>query len=128
MDYCFSPCLYYNYFDMPLPTKEIIRAEREKAPVVEKPTTPEVPPEIEHVEAVTGAEIYLPQPITDDSGQVILDNAAPQQVTIALPLTEEEMVKALRLKIIYSLRWLAEWTKRLIKIVGGRFIYRTKSH
>lgn len=98
--------------------------EREKLPVVEKPLTPEVPPEIEHVEVVAGAEITLPQPITDTGGGVILDNAAPQQVTVILPLSEEEMQHALHLKIIYSLRWLAEWAKRLIKIVGGKFLYK----
>jgi len=100
--------------------------EEEKFPLVERPTTPEIPPEIEHVEAIAGAEITLPKPITDSSGQPILDNASPQQVTIALPLTEEEMRQALHLKIIYSLRWLAEWVKKLAKIFEGKFLYRFK--
>jgi len=100
--------------------------EKEKFPLVERPTTPEVPPEVEHVEVIAGAEITLPKPITDSSGQPILDNASPQQVTITLPLTEEEMRQALHLKIIYSLRWLAEWVKRLTKIFGGKFLYRFK--
>ena len=100
--------------------------EKEKLPLIERPTTPEIPPEIEHVEAIAGEEITLSQPISDSSGQPILDNAVPQQVTITLPLTEEEMQRALHLKIIYSLRWLAEWTKRLIKIVGGKFLYKFK--
>lgn len=109
---------------MALPSKETIVSEREKFPVVERPITPEVPPEVEHVEAVAGAEISLPQPVTDDSGGVIMDNVAPQQLTVTLPLTEEEMSQALHLKIIYSLRWLAEWMKRLLKILGGKFIYK----
>ncbi|MGB9706678.1 MAG: hypothetical protein ACPLXP_01195 [Microgenomates group bacterium] len=109
---------------MALPEAQI--GEKEKLPVRERPATPEIPPEIEHVEAIAGAEIILPQPITDTGGGIILDNAAPQQVTITLPLTEEEMQQALHLKIIYSLRWLAEWAKRLIKIVGGKFIYTLK--
>jgi sugar (pentulose or hexulose) kinase len=100
--------------------------EKEKLPLEERLTTPEIPPEIEHVEAIAGAEITLPKPITDSSGQPILDNAAPQQVTITLPLTEEEMQQALHLKIIYSLRWLAEWVKRLTKIIRGNFLYRFK--
>ena len=53
-----------------------------------------------------------------------MDNVTPQQVTITLPLTEEEMSRALHLKIIYSLRWLGEWMKRLLKIIGGKFIYK----
>jgi len=100
--------------------------EKEKLPLEERLTTPEVPPEIEHIEAIAGAEITLPKPITDSSGQPILDNATPQQVTITLPLTEEEMQQALHLKIIYSLRWLAEWVKRLTKIIRGNFLYRFK--
>lgn len=100
--------------------------EKEGLPLEERPTIPEVPPEIEHVETIAGAEITLPRPITDIGGQPILDNAAPQQVTITLPLTEEEMRQALHLKIIYSLRWLAEWAKRLLKIAGGKFAYKLK--
>lgn len=100
--------------------------EREKVPVVERPTTPEISAEVEGVEAVPGAEIFLPQQITDDQGQVIVDTPAPQQVTITLPLTEEEISKKLPLKIVDSLLWLKEWTKRLLKIVGGKFVYKLK--
>lgn len=112
---------------MALPLKEAIISEGEKPPLEERPVTPEVPPEIEHLEAIAGSEITLPQPVTDDStGQPILDNVAPQQVTVTLPLSEEEMNQALHLKIVYSLRWLAEWMRRLVKIVGGKFAYKLK--
>ena len=53
-----------------------------------------------------------------------MDNAAPQQVVVKLPLTGAQMDQALHLKIIYSFRWLAEWTKRLLKIIGGKFAYK----
>ena len=105
---------------------EIEKEKKEELPLKERPLTPEVPPEIEHVEAVAGAEISLSKPITDTGGGVILDNVVPQQVTVTLPLTEEEMQQALHLKIIYSLRWLAEWIKRVTKIVSGRFVYKMK--
>lgn len=111
---------------MTLPSKEAINTEQEVDLMAEKPVTPEISPEIEHVEAVSGAEIYLPQPVTDDSGATVMDNAAPQQVTVTLPLTDDQMNQALHLKIIYSLRWLAEWARRLAKIVGGKFIYQFK--
>ncbi len=110
---------------MALPSKEIFISGQEKIPVVEPLTTPEIKPETSPMEVVVGEEISLPQPITDEVNQVVLDNAAPQQVVVKLPLTEEQMGKALHLKIANSLRWLAEWTKRLLKIVGGRFIYKT---
>lgn len=105
--------------------KEILsRLFPEKHPIVERPVTPEIPPEVEKVEAVAGAEISLPQPVTDDTGAVIVDTPTPQQPAITLPLTEEEIERGLGYKITYSIRWLAEWCKRLLKIFGGKFIYR----
>jgi hypothetical protein len=99
-------------------------AEKEKYPVVERPTTPEVPPEIEHAEAIAGAEIQLPQPVTDDqTGQVLVTSTAAAQPKIVLPLTEEEIKRGLHLKVIDSFRWLAEWCQRLIKIFHGRVAY-----
>lgn len=109
---------------MSLPSKETVVSERDKFPVGEILTKPDVLPETQHIEAVIAEEITLPQPITDDTNQVIMDNAAPSQVTIKLPLTGQQMDQALHLKIIYSFRWLAEWTKRLLKIFGSKFIYR----
>lgn len=112
---------------MPLPSKETIVSERDKFPVVERPATPEVSPETQHMEVVTGEEITLPQPITDDASQVVMDNAAPQQVVVKLPLTGQQMDQALHLKIIYSFRWLAEWMKRALKIISGKFTYKMAS-
>jgi len=105
--------------------KEVVsRVFPEKHPVVEREVTPEVPPEVEKVEAVAGAEISLPQPVTDDTGAVIVDTPTPQQVKITLPLSEEEIERGLGYKITFSIRWLGEWCRRLLKIVGGKFIYR----
>ena len=110
---------------MTLPSKETIISEHERIPVVERSTRVEFTPEIKKVESVvSGEEIILPQAVMDDTGAVVLDNIAPQQVVIKLPLTDDQMNQALHLKVIYSLRWLAEWTKRALKILGGKFIYR----
>ncbi len=110
---------------MALSSKETVISAREKFPVVERPTKLEFKPEIERVEPVTEGEgMSLSQPVMDDNGAVILDNSSPQQVVVKLPLTEEEMNQALHLKIIYSFRWLAEWTKRVLKTLGGKFVYR----
>lgn len=102
------------------------RLSPEKHPVVERPTQIEaIPEEIEKAEAVAGAEISLPQPVTDDTGAVVLDDAAPKQVTVTLPLTDKEIEQALHLKVVESFRWLAEWTKRLLKKAGGKFLYKS---
>lgn len=113
---------------LPKEQKEVSpRLFQEKHPVVERLATPEVPPEIEKVESVAGAEMTLPQPVTDDTGAVIVDSPAPQQVQIDLPLADDEIIKGLQLKLTYSLRWLAEWCRRLLKVFGGNFIYKAKS-
>jgi len=112
---------------MALPSKETDISEREKFPVGEILTKPDITPETQHMEAIIGEEITLPQPITDDTSQVIMDNTTPQQVTIKLPLTGQQMDQALHLKIIYSFRWLAEWMKRLLKIFGSKFVYKVST-
>ena len=106
--------------------KEALRQEQEKPLVVEHLATPEIPFEVEHLESIAGAEITLPQPVTDDNGQPILDNTVPQQVTITLPLSEEQILRGLKIKLTYSVRWLAEWAKRVLKKVGGKFTYKSK--
>ena len=110
---------------MSLSSKETI-APGDKFPVVETGiTTPEVSAEAQHIEVVTGEEIVLPQKVIDENTQEeLVTNTAPQQVTIKLPLTGQQMDQALHLKIVYSFRWLAEWMKRLLKIFGSKFIYR----
>jgi len=105
--------------------KETLISEREKIPIVERKEgkiKPEVKDYITKVE--TAAEIDLPQPITDDQGQVVADDITPRKVVIKLPLTEVEMKRGLHYKIADSFRWLAEWCLRLVKIAQGRFIYR----
>lgn len=89
------------------------------------PSTPEIPREVEAMEAVSD-EVSLPGPVIDDSGQVLVDLPSPQKVTITLPLTEEEIGQALRQKISESIRWLAEWVKMLAQKAKGKFIYKTK--
>lgn len=67
----------------------------------------------------------LKTPITDDyTGQVLLKPAQPQNVTVTLPLTEEQVVKGLHEHVWDSIRWLAEWCVRQIKMLHGRVKYR----
>ena len=102
--------------------------EKEKYPVVERPETidvGEIPKEIEGVESVSG-EVTLPKPVTGDTGAVVLDDTTPKTTTVAVPLTDEEVERALHLKVVNSIRWLAEWTKRVLKKAKGKIIYKPK--
>lgn len=65
--------------------------------------------------------------VTDDAGSQILTPAGDDQVTITLPLTEEQVKEGLHHKIIDAFRWLAEWCEVIIKkahAVGVRVVYR----
>ena len=74
----------------PKEQKEILtRIESgEKFPIVERKA--EVGPEVKDwlTKLETGEEIQLPQPVTDQAGQVLVAPTAPQQPKIVLPLDE----------------------------------------
>lgn len=111
---------------MSLPeTRETFNPRREKIQITERPSVPEFTPKIEKVEIVENVEdMVLSQPVVGEDGAIVLDNPAPQQVVVKLPLTDDQITQALHLKVIYSVRWLAEWSRRLLKILGGKFVYR----
>jgi hypothetical protein len=75
----------------------------------------------------TAEEIQLPQPVVDDFGQVLVQSSAPRQQKITLPLTTDQLKFGLREKVISSLRWLAEWCLRLIKMGRGQTVYNQKA-
>jgi hypothetical protein len=105
--------------------KESLVSKREKIPLVERKEgeiAPEVKDYITKVE--TAAEIKLPQPITDDNGQIVVDDIAPKKVVIKLPLTEEKMKQGLHHKVTDSFLWLTIWCSRLLKIAHKKFVYR----
>jgi hypothetical protein len=69
-------------------------------------------------------EINLPQPIKDDFGQILVESATPTKPQIVLPLTQVKTKKGLHHKIADSIRWLAEWCWRLIKMFPKRAVYK----
>lgn len=89
-------------------SKEVIIEYKEPEPAKEVAEWVEKVPEKE--------EIKLPEPIYDQSGQVILDNATPQKPQITLPLDDQGVKSGLKQKVQDSLRWLAEWCLRIIKM------------
>jgi len=110
---------------MALPSKEALFSERQKFPVVERQKAIEFSPELKKIETTVNEEtLVLEKPIFGEDGAIILDNPTPQQVVVTLPLSDDQINQALHLKVIYSLRWLAEWARRLLKITGGKFSYR----
>jgi len=107
-----------------LPEKEkLVGIEKGEFPVaIEK--EPEIDREIAPLVKKLEQDISLTQPVTDDYGQPLVSPAAPQQPQIVLPLTGMQYAFGLKQKVSYSIRWLAEWCLRLIKIFGSRAIFR----
>jgi len=98
--------------------------DKERIPIVEVGKEPEIMPET-GLEKLEKEQYILKKPILDDqTGQVLVTAPSAQQSAIVLPLTEEEFQNALTVKIENSIRWLAEWSKRLMKILGSKVRFR----
>ena len=103
------------------------QGKQEVTPITEYTRQVDLEPEVEGwLEKLEKEQTQLQQPVTDDKGQVILDDAGKQQsgFKVVLPLTKDEVEKGLHHKVIDSIRWLAEWCIRMIKMFGNKVAYR----
>ena len=101
--------------------------KQEVTPITEYTRNVDLEPEVEGwLEKLEKEQTQLGQPVTDDKGQVILEDANKQQsgFKVVLPLTKDEVEKGLHHKVIDSIRWLAEWCIRMIKMFGNKVTYR----
>ena len=103
---------------------------QEVTPMTEYTRNVDLEPEVEGwLEKVEKEDSQLQQPVTDDqTGQVVLDDtqAQPTNFKVILPMSKDEVEKGLHHKIIDSVRWLAEWCIRMIKMFGNKVAYRRK--
>lgn len=65
--------------------------------------------------------------VYDDMGKVIMQSAKAGKQKIVLPLSEDEIRKGLHLRIVYGIRWLAEWSVYIIRKYPGRVFYRPET-
>ena len=101
--------------------------EPEQAPLTEY-EEPEPEPEVKNwmEKLEEGETVQLPQPVTDDFGQVLVQAAGQTKPKIVLPLDETGLSIGLHQKVIDSVRWLAEWCVRVMKMATGRVFYKAK--
>jgi hypothetical protein len=100
---------------------------QEVTPVTEFTKQVDIEPEVEGwLEKLEKENAQLQQPVVNQqTGQVVLDNSQlPTSFKVVLPLTKDEVEKGLHLKVVDSLRWLAEWCTRLVKMFGSKVAYR----
>ena len=90
----------------------------------DKELEPEVEGWIEHLKQE--GEIKLPQPIKDDQGNIVMAEAPARVVDdkLVVPMTQAGVKLGLKQPTTSSVRWLAEWIQRLVKMFGGKVAYK----
>lgn len=105
------------------------KRERKITELEEIPTSPEVAPKLEqagYIEKVE-KEAELAGPVMDDyTQQVLMSSPAPKNPVVTLPLTEDQIQMGLHQQVWASIRWLAEWCVRQIKMLHDKVRYRGK--
>lgn len=90
----------------------------------EIPTEPELEkkPELAgYMEKVEKAAEVATPVVDDYTQQVLIQSANPQKPKVTIPLSEEQIKEGLHHKVWESIRWLAEWCYRQLKLLHGAF-------
>jgi hypothetical protein len=94
---------------------------------VEAEKSPELSPEVEkYINEVKEDQDKAPKEIviTDITQDLPADGQYIAEPVIVLPITPEIEKKGKRKSPKFSLRWLVEWSQKIIKIFSGKVIYR----
>ena len=94
--------------------------------VVEQEVSPEIPVEVESFIEKAETSGHLPQEITIAGDQITTTpvQKVAKQPVIVLPISEEIEKKGARKGIKFSLRWLVEWSRKIMKMFVGRVVYK----
>lgn len=98
-----------------------------KYPIVEEKEM-EIGPEMEPFVKKIEKEIYLARPVNDQYGQPLVTAPSAQPVSIILPISQKQLLFGLKQSVNDSIRWLAEWCLRLIKIFGKKSSFRRENN
>lgn len=94
---------------------------------VELEPQPEIPPEVEsYLQKVEDNQQTAPEEIViaDGSQTQPTDHQYPSEPVVVLPITAKEEQLGAKKSPKLSIRWLVEWSRRLMKVFAGRIIYR----
>jgi len=103
--------------------KEIVKTP--EGTIEEVGVLPEIEPELREagIEQVSET-VELPQPVSVSTGMTHAGSTTPvssqQTLTVKIPLTDDQIKKALHQKIYDSILWLAYWCIRQVKIAHAR--------
>ena len=91
------------------------------------PISPEISLEVEgYLEEVRENIAQAPREIVVADGKVMdsgVTKAAPQPVVV-LPISPEDEVKGAKKNPKFSIRWLVEWSRKIMKMFAGRVVYQ----
>src|SRR3989344_7195030 len=100
-------------------------ARLEHHPVVEVTKGPEISPDLKSYIERVETEGESAQTIVIGSNSVKVAKTQPKsQPSIVLPLTPTHYTQGMKASVADSIRWLAIWCLRLLKIYGHRAVFR----
>lgn len=94
---------------------------------IEQEPAPEIPPEVaEYLEHVENHANQQPQEIViaPDQQNIPLATTYPKQSVVVLPITPGVEQEGIKKGPLWSIRWLVEWSRKLMKMFSGQIIYR----
>lgn len=102
--------------------------KQEVTPMTEYTRKVDLEPEVESwLEKLEKEDSDLPKPVVDDKGKTVLDTTVSKKkdkFKVVLPLTREEVEKGMHRNVMDSVRWLAEWCIKTIKMFHGKVAYK----
>jgi hypothetical protein len=103
----------------------------DNVPLVQYQEQEKVPEKVESwVERINSAEdISLPEPVMDDDDNVVMAEEPVKVINdaVIVPLTEDELKQGLKHKVVDSVRWLAEWVMKVIKMNGDKAFFKQEN-
>lgn len=88
---------------------------------------PEIPPEVEsYLQRVEDHQKTAPKEvvIADGSQTQPTDHQYPAEPVVVLPITQQEEQAGAKKSVKFSIRWLVEWSRKLMKVFAGKIVYR----
>lgn len=107
-------------------TAEEIASRQVEGYIEQVEKKPEIPADVQQWVGPGSASINIPQ-LPTEYGQQVMQSAQQQAAPITLPITAEELNEGLDHKVMDSIRWLAEWSIKMIKKYPGRVFYSKPS-
>ena len=94
--------------------------------VVEVEPSAELPPEVDgYLKEVGHREELLPQEVViNDPNALHQPTPYLAQPVVVLPITPEVEKQGAHQPVLFSVRWLVEWSRRIMKVFSGKVIYR----